>query len=70
MCSTTIAFPCATGYLEQHAAKTGSTAAAALLTGWEGALRQFVKVMPTDYKRVLRQQEAAAAADIAVAAGA
>jgi len=31
-----------------------------LLTRWDEVLPQFVKVMPTDYKRVLEEQKAAA----------
>jgi len=34
---------------------TGSTVARQILDNWEDELRQFVKVMPTDYKRVLMQ---------------
>lgn len=31
-----------------------------MLDGWPGSAAQFVKVMPTDYKRVLRQRMEAA----------
>ena len=37
-----------------HQAATGSTVAAALLADWYDQLRRFGKVMPKDYKRVLR----------------
>jgi len=47
--------------VSEHEQKTGSTVAASLLADWEGALPRFVKVMPTDYKRVLLEREAAAA---------
>ena len=54
------------GYLSAHAAKTGSTVAVALLESWPTSLRDFVKVMPSDYKRVLDHategEEAGAAA--------
>jgi glutamate synthase (NADPH/NADH) large chain len=42
--------------IEQHAEFTGSTVAADLLQQWPQALEKFVKVMPTEYKRVLSQQ--------------
>jgi glutamate synthase domain-containing protein 3 len=40
----------------QHQHYTGSSVAQYLLAHWESALPQFVKVMPTDYKRVLQAQ--------------
>jgi glutamate synthase (NADPH) large chain len=46
--------------LIDHAAFTGSQVAARLLNDWEWAASQFVKVMPTDYRRVLDQQRSAA----------
>ena len=45
--------------VERHLAETGSTVAERLLATWDTAVERFVKVMPTDFKRVL---EAAAAA--------
>jgi glutamate synthase domain-containing protein 3 len=48
--------------IENHLRYTGSTVAAALLRNWDTTVRQFVKVMPTDYKRVLEQREAALSA--------
>jgi len=45
--------------LIQHAGYTRSAVAARLLKGWDGAIGQFVKVMPVDYRRVLDQQKAA-----------
>ena len=53
-------------YLQAHTDKTGSTVAAGLLSSWPAPLGQFVKVMPTDYKRVLEQQAADADADAAI----
>lgn len=47
--------------VENHANYTGSEVAKRLLADWNGALAKFVKVMPTDYKRVLQQQSKKAA---------
>jgi len=45
--------------VQLHLKWTGSTVAARLLDDWERLIReQFVKVMPIDYKRVLRELEA------------
>ncbi|MCX7064370.1 MAG: glutamate synthase subunit alpha, partial [Proteobacteria bacterium] len=44
--------------IENHLAFTGSTVAAAILKDWGRALARFVKVMPTDYKRVLEARKA------------
>jgi len=41
------------GLIEEHLALTGSAVARRLLGDWDSALEAFVKVMPTDYKRVL-----------------
>jgi len=43
--------------LELHKEYTGSTVAARILDDWPMSLRQFVKVMPTDYKRVLAERK-------------
>ena len=43
--------------IEEHAERTGSTVAGELLDNWSSALGQFVKVMPTDYKRVLAERK-------------
>ncbi len=37
----------------RHETETGSTVAGRLLAEWDAALESFVKVMPTDYRRVL-----------------
>jgi glutamate synthase domain-containing protein 3 len=42
--------------LELHHRNTGSTIAAELLENWPKSVKQFVKVMPTDYKRVLMER--------------
>ncbi|MBT8361048.1 MAG: glutamate synthase subunit alpha, partial [Deltaproteobacteria bacterium] len=41
------------GLIEKHQAKTGSPVAERILENWEKWVGQFVKVMPTDYKRIL-----------------
>jgi glutamate synthase (NADPH/NADH) large chain len=44
--------------VELHQNATGSTVAADVLDRWDETLPQFVKVMPTDYKRVLMEKKA------------
>ena len=48
--------------ISNHIEYTGSTVAEKILANWEQCLGQFVKVMPSDYKRVLAQRAAATAA--------
>ncbi len=48
--------------IKNHHEYTSSTVAEAILTNWESAIGEFVKVMPTDYKRVLAERAAATAA--------
>jgi glutamate synthase domain-containing protein 3 len=43
--------------IDSHATYTGSTVAADVLARWDEVLSQFVKVMPTDYKRVLEEKK-------------
>ncbi|MEX2317341.1 MAG: glutamate synthase-related protein [Pirellulales bacterium] len=43
--------------IEKHREYTGSTVAADVLSRWGEVLPQFVKVMPTDYKRVLEERK-------------
>ena len=43
--------------IEKHQQHTGSTVAADVLASWHDTLPQFVKVMPTDYKRVLQERK-------------
>ena len=43
--------------LELHEKYTGSKVAAEVLEGWPEILRQFIKVMPSDYKRVLQERK-------------
>jgi glutamate synthase (NADPH) large chain len=44
--------------IENHLAFTGSTVAKSILHDWARSLARFVKVMPTDYKRVLQARKA------------
>ena len=46
--------------IDKHAIYTGSTKANALLDDWAGSVSAFIKVMPTDFKRVLEEQKMAA----------
>ncbi|NOY67112.1 MAG: glutamate synthase large subunit, partial [Gammaproteobacteria bacterium] len=48
--------------IEQHLEYTGSGVAKRLLSDWNASLGQFIKVMPTDYKRVLEKLKKKAAA--------
>jgi glutamate synthase (ferredoxin) len=50
--------------VEKHAELTGSARAAMILINWEGYADRFVKVMPSDYKRVLQALERARAAGL------
>jgi glutamate synthase (NADPH/NADH) large chain len=43
--------------IELHEKHTGSTIAQKILDGWPQIVEQFVKVMPTDYKRVLMERQ-------------
>ena len=45
--------------IELHREYTASPVAARILDDWPMSLKQFVKVMPTDYKRVLQARRAA-----------
>ena len=42
--------------IEDHHKYTGSTVAQHVLDQWPGVLKEFVKVMPIDYKRVLMER--------------
>ncbi len=48
--------------IENHHRYTDSPVAKSVLDNWENSLAQFVKVMPTDYKRVLAERAARSAA--------
>jgi len=47
---------------------TGSKRALAILDDWDTALTRFVKIMPRDYARALKQLEAERLASASVAA--
>ena len=57
------------GLLERHVEYTGSTVAADLLARWPEAAWEFTKVMPTDYRRVLLEQQQVATAAAGGAGG-
>ena len=54
--------------IEKHRDLTGSTIAIDLLANWSRSLDEFVKVMPTDFKRVLEQRRRDASEGKAAAA--
>ena len=43
--------------IELHRQYTGSSVAARVLEDWHRSLGEFVKIMPTDYKRVLAERK-------------
>jgi glutamate synthase (ferredoxin) len=45
------------GLLERHLEYTGSTVAAGLLADWPSAAQWFIKIMPNEYRRALREQQ-------------
>lgn len=47
------------GLIEKHHEYTGSDVAKRLLADWSASLKRFVKVMPVDYKRVLKERKQA-----------
>ncbi|NOY74111.1 MAG: hypothetical protein GXP14_17385, partial [Gammaproteobacteria bacterium] len=49
--------------LHQH--YTGSTVAEHVLNDWDNIVTQFVKVMPQDYKRVLKEMARKKTAELA-----
>ena len=49
--------------IEEHHLRTQSPVAARILREWDATLPQFVKVMPHDYKRALRELAEAEAAE-------
>lgn len=53
--------------ISNHLHYTGSTVAQQILDNWDQAVQQFVKVMPSDYKRVLAEMAEMAAKERAVA---
>jgi len=55
--------------IQKHLTHTGSTVARKMLDTWATSSRKFVKVMPTDFKRVLLQQQEARKKEAVAAAG-
>ena len=49
-------------YIQEHVEVTGSTVGQGMLENWDKECKNFVKVFPHDYKRVLEENAAAAAA--------
>jgi glutamate synthase domain-containing protein 3 len=47
--------------ISEHYQRTESTVADRILSDWDNALAQFIKVMPRDYKRVIEERKAQAA---------
>jgi glutamate synthase domain-containing protein 3 len=45
------------GIMEEHRLRTGSSKAGELLADWENTVRRMVKVFPTEYRRVLEEQQ-------------
>lgn len=45
------------GYIEEHVRITDSSLGREFLEEWDDRLKQFVKIMPHDYKRVLQEKE-------------
>ncbi len=48
--------------IKKHASYTGSSVASGILEDWQRSVGEFVKVMPTDLKRVLQERETAVSA--------
>jgi glutamate synthase domain-containing protein 3 len=55
------------GLIERHLEYTGSQVAKRMLSEWPGIAAQFIKVMPTDYKRAIAQQLDAAKQEVQAA---
>jgi glutamate synthase domain-containing protein 3 len=47
--------------LERHVEYTASASAKAMLSDWANSQKKFIKVMPVDYKRALKEMAAEAA---------
>ena len=50
-----VGHPLMVSMISRHAEFTGSAKAKALLADWTNSVKKFVKVMPVDYKRALRE---------------
>jgi glutamate synthase (NADH) len=53
------------GYIQEHVEATGSSVGARMLENWDAESKNFVKVFPHDYKRVLEERRARAAEEAA-----
>mmetsp|Transcript_27202 Transcript_27202/g.54311 ORF Transcript_27202/g.54311 Transcript_27202/m.54311 type:complete len:555 (+) Transcript_27202:2-1666(+) len=53
------------GYVEEHISHTDSAVGKGLVANWDAEVKNFVKVYPVDYRRVLEEKAAAAAKDAA-----
>jgi len=49
------------GYIQEHVSATGSRVGAEMLENWDSRVKDFVKVYPHDYKRVVEERARAAA---------
>jgi glutamate synthase (NADPH/NADH) large chain len=47
------------GLIEDHVRRTDSPRGTKILDNWDHLVARFVKVMPTDYRRVLERRRAA-----------
>jgi glutamate synthase (NADPH/NADH) large chain len=52
--------------IEKHLRHTGSARARQILDNWEKHLPKFVKVMPTEYRRALKEMAATQAAPLSI----
>ncbi len=52
--------------IENHAHYTNSAPARALLENWEVSLKKFVKIMPVDYQRALKERQSLAGQPLAI----
>lgn len=53
-------------FIQKHKDLTGSTVAANILENWDKEIANFIKVFPTDYKRVLLERKKKAEESVAV----
>ncbi len=57
------------GLIENHHRYTGSSRAKQILDNWDAYLPKFVKIVPVDYRRALRDMQERAASETAALAG-
>jgi glutamate synthase (NADPH) large chain len=51
-------------FIQKHKDVTGSSVADAILGNWNEAIKHFIKVYPTDYKRVIQERKKKAAEEV------